>query len=109
MVGTDGAENASTTWTKAAITAAIAEQKNLLVVFMATNFADLDLIKELVGNKGFYAYTETLLDARERLTELSIALKQGVRLRLQAPYDNAEGVVVTLPDSKITGPSWASP
>ncbi len=44
MVGTDGAENASTTWTKAAITAAIAEQKNLLVVFMATNFADLDLI-----------------------------------------------------------------
>jgi hypothetical protein len=109
VVGTDGAENSSTTWTKAAITAAIAEQKNLLVVFMATNFADLDLIKELVGNKGFYAYTETLLDARERLTELSTALKQGVRLRLRAPYDNVDSVVVTHPESKITGPSWAGP
>jgi hypothetical protein len=69
----------------------------------------LDLIKELVGNKGFYAYTETLLDARERLTELSTALKQGVRLRLRAPYDNVDSVVVTHPESKITGPSWAGP
>lgn len=102
VVGTDGMENASVSSTKESILQAIAAQSNLLVVFMATNYADLDLIKELIGSRGFYVYTRTLSEARALLLEFSKALREGMKITLHSPYDTADSVTVEHAESGLS-------
>jgi von Willebrand factor type A domain-containing protein len=93
FVNTDGAENASTKYDRAGLVRE-ADAKGVTVVMLGALLADVDELKALKGEHGFYFYTPFYSSMRDAVAPLFSALANVVELRLPPERANAEAVEV---------------
>ena len=95
VVATDGAENASETWTQSAVIEAI-EEENVMVVMIGSLFSDLDEFKALTGDRGIYFYAVDYQDIRGDLDTWVESISESVAVELDGLPADAASVRVEL-------------
>jgi hypothetical protein len=93
FVSTDGAENASTKHTREGLVREAADE-GVVVVMLGALLADVDELRALKGDRGFYFYTPFYGSMRQAVAPLFSALANMVELRLPPERAGAEAVEV---------------
>jgi hypothetical protein len=87
VVSTDGRENSSTLVEKAELVQKVTEN-GIPVLMLGGLFADIDEMKELMGDWGVFFYTPLYEDARDHVEEYLKSLEQAVAVEI--PEDKAQ-------------------
>lgn len=93
FVSTDGAENSSTKFGRDELVQKAADE-GVVVVMLGALLADVDELKALKGERGFYFYTPFYSTMRDAVAPLYSALANMVELRLPPEHADAEAVEI---------------
>ncbi len=93
MVSTDGAENESKIYEKAALIQTLTDN-GIIVVVLGALFADIDEMKELMGPYGVFFYAPVYGDLKALVSEYIDSLREMVEIRIPADSASDRPIVI---------------
>jgi hypothetical protein len=101
IVSTDGLENASMNYEKAALIDTITDN-HVAVLMLGALFADVSEMRQLAGPLGFFFYTPTYDRLRSAVSEYVASLGEIVAIELDPQYAEADSVEIELDGASTT-------
>ncbi len=93
IVGTDGAENASTQYTQSQLLNTI-EQQGVFVIMLGALMADVDALRTLAGDRGVYFYARGYGRLRNAVQPFLESFAEMVQIGIPPEYADADSIIV---------------